>query len=146
MVENTEANRLLYRILPEEGRRLAERFQGKRIVKCEAINVWAMSSTKEESPKAEAQPNEKLTDAGTKTLELRFRAVMPGDVEYEDAPYDQGFVWIDPMNPYSGEVSVLALMENEKHGNTKFPCGMGDTVRKSPNDQAHPRSVGERKT
>lgn len=61
MVENTDANRTMCRILPEEGRRLAERFQGKRIVKCEALQVWAMSHTKDEPPKAEAQKNVKLT-------------------------------------------------------------------------------------
>ncbi len=64
MVENTEVNQVMCRILPEEGRRLAERFQGNRIVKCEALQVWAMSHTKEEPPKAEAQQNADIRHGG----------------------------------------------------------------------------------
>lgn len=59
MVENTDANRKICRILPEAARRIAECFQGQKIVKCEAVQVWAMSHTEEQSPKVEAKHNER---------------------------------------------------------------------------------------
>jgi len=57
MVENTEANRKIAGTLIVSGRRTAELFEGKKIVKCEALQIFGMDSSKEKSPKAEAQPN-----------------------------------------------------------------------------------------
>jgi hypothetical protein len=33
---------------------------------------------------------------------------------------------IDPINPYTGEVSVLQIAKNLENGHTKFPENMGD--------------------
>lgn len=35
--------------------------------------------------------------------------------------------FIDPVNPYTGEVSVLTIFHNMKNGHTTFPGGMGKT-------------------
>ena len=58
MVENTDANRKIAGLLIADGRRLAERFEGKKIVKAEALQVFGMDVSKEKPPKAEAQPND----------------------------------------------------------------------------------------
>jgi hypothetical protein len=34
--------------------------------------------------------------------------------------------YVDPLNPYTGEVSVMQIFRNTRNGHTKFPCGMGD--------------------
>jgi hypothetical protein len=34
--------------------------------------------------------------------------------------------YIDPLNPYTGEVSVMQIFRNMRNGHTKFPGGMGD--------------------
>jgi hypothetical protein len=36
--------------------------------------------------------------------------------------------YINPLNPYTGEVSVMALMENQKNGHTKYPENMGSVT------------------
>lgn len=33
----------------------------------------------------------------------------------------------DPVNPYTGEVSCMAIMENLKNGHTEFVCNAGET-------------------
>ena len=38
--------------------------------------------------------------------------------------------FIDPCNPCTGEVSVMAIMENIKNGYDRFPENMGNCVRK----------------
>lgn len=37
--------------------------------------------------------------------------------------------YINPLNPYTGEVSGLAIMENIRNGYTGFPEGLGNTRR-----------------
>jgi hypothetical protein len=59
MVENTDANRKIAGLLIADGRILAERFEGKKIVKAEALQVFGMITAKEKSPETKAQPNEK---------------------------------------------------------------------------------------
>jgi hypothetical protein len=57
MVENTEANRKIAGLLIADGRQLADRFEGKKIVKAEALQVFGMITAKEKPPEATAQPN-----------------------------------------------------------------------------------------
>lgn len=44
--------------------------------------------------------------------------------------YSDTTEYINPLNPYTGEVSVITLMKNLLNGHDKFPAGMGETVRK----------------
>ena len=36
--------------------------------------------------------------------------------------------WANALNPYTGEVSALAMMKNAENGHATFPRGMGETV------------------
>jgi hypothetical protein len=38
--------------------------------------------------------------------------------------------YINPINPYTGQVSALAIMENIGNGFKTFPKAMGDVKRK----------------
>lgn len=46
MVEDTPPNRILAQNIPHEARMLAERFEGEKIVKAEAVHVWTMCAAK----------------------------------------------------------------------------------------------------
>ena len=59
MVENTDANRKIAGVLIAKGRLLAEIFEGKKIVKGEAVQVFGMDVSKEKTPEIKVQPNEK---------------------------------------------------------------------------------------
>ena len=59
MVENTDANRKIAGVLIAKGRLLAEIFEGKKIVKGEAVQVFGMDVSKEKTPETKVQPNEK---------------------------------------------------------------------------------------
>ncbi len=37
--------------------------------------------------------------------------------------------YIDPLNPYTGEVSVMTIMENLKNGHDTFPKIAEDCIR-----------------
>jgi hypothetical protein len=45
---------------------------------------------------------------------------------------------INPINFYTGQVSVFAIAENLKNGHTRFPKGMGETKRRVKKE-THPR-------
>lgn len=45
--------------------------------------------------------------------------------------------YIDPINPYTGEVSVLAIMRNLQNGHNTFPPNMGQTI-EPPSDTIGP--------
>jgi hypothetical protein len=57
MVENTDANRKIAGLLIAKGRLLAEIFEGKKIVKVEAVQVFGMDVSKEKTPEAKVLPN-----------------------------------------------------------------------------------------
>ena len=57
MVENTDANRKIAGVLIAKGRLLAEIFEGKKIVKGEAVQVFGMDVSKEKTPETKVQPN-----------------------------------------------------------------------------------------
>ena len=64
MVENTESNRKRADLLIAEARRLAERFDGRKIVKGEALQIFDMVVSKAELPPTEAQPNSEVRHGG----------------------------------------------------------------------------------
>ena len=57
MVENTDANRKIAGVLIAKGRLLAEIFEGKKIVKGEAVQVFGMDVSKEKTTETKVQPN-----------------------------------------------------------------------------------------
>ena len=51
MVENTETNRTVATLVPDELKRIADRFEGKKIVKGESVSVFIFANTLGEMPK-----------------------------------------------------------------------------------------------
>lgn len=58
MVEDTPHNRVVSATVPHEMRTLAGRFEGKKIVKAEALHLWAMTVSKDQTPESKVQPND----------------------------------------------------------------------------------------
>lgn len=58
----------------------------------------------------------------------RLEAAMKSQANRDPKAY------IDPLNPYTGEVSVLAIMRNLENGHTGFPEGLGNTRQLVPAD------------
>ena len=63
----------------------------------------------------------------TRSIEDHLNAEARRRIAAERAtPPPDPKAWIDPLNPYSGNVSILLIARNLANGHPAFPHGMGD--------------------